>query len=61
MLKQEEEWKHGVEASIAMKDARSKMLQMEKEEMIQEVNNHTILAAGQFSGDEFFCGVNTTG
>ena len=37
MLLQEEEWKHDVEATIAMKDARSKMIQMEKDEMIQEV------------------------
>ncbi len=36
-MDQEEEWKMDVEATLAMKEARSKMLQMEKEEMIQEV------------------------
>ena len=37
LLEKEEEWKADVEASIAMKDARSKIIQMEKEEAIAEV------------------------
>ena len=37
LMQQEEEWKMDVEATLAMKDARTRMLQMEKEEMIQEV------------------------
>ena len=41
MQEQEEEWKADVEATIAMKDARSKMVQREREEMIQEVNDKT--------------------
>ena len=36
-MQQEEEWKMDVEATLAMKDARARMLQMEKEEMIEEV------------------------
>ena len=36
-MEQESEWKADVEAAIAMKDAKSKMLQLEKEEVIQEV------------------------
>ena len=37
-MQQEEEWKNDVEATLAMKEARAQMLQMEKEEMIQEVS-----------------------
>lgn len=37
LLDQEEEWKADVEATIAMKDARARMIQMEKEETVQEV------------------------
>ena len=40
MLDQEQEWKADVEATIAMKDARSKMIQMEKQEIVQEVTTH---------------------
>ena len=39
LMEQESEWKADVEATIAMKDAKSKMLQLEKEEVIQEVSN----------------------
>lgn len=38
LMQQEEEWKMDVEATLAIKEARARMLQMEKEEMIQEVN-----------------------
>ena len=39
-MEQENEWKADVEAQIAFKDAKSRMLQMEKDEVIQEVNIH---------------------
>ena len=37
MLKQEADWKADVEATIAMKDSKSKMIQMEKQDLIEEV------------------------
>ena len=37
LMEQENEWKADVEAQIAFKDAKSRMLQMEKDEVIQEV------------------------
>ncbi len=43
LLDQEEEWKADVEATIAIKDARSKMIQMEKDEMVQEVQHQSPL------------------
>ena len=37
LIEQEEEWKAEVEADIAMKESRIKILQMEKEDRIAQV------------------------
>ncbi len=50
LMQQEEEWKMDVEATLAMKDARARMIQMEKEELIQEVGSTSGLASGSTSG-----------
>jgi len=42
MNRQEEEWRADVEASLAMKDSRAKMIEMEKQELIEEVLSNGI-------------------
>ena len=39
LLAQEEEYRADLEATMAMKDARSRALSIEKEELIQEVSS----------------------
>ena len=43
LIEQEEEWKAEVEADIAMKESRIKILQMEKEDRIAQVRVHHLL------------------
>lgn len=38
LAEREEDWKADVEAAIAIKDSRSRMIQMEKEENMMEVS-----------------------
>lgn len=44
LLEQENEWKNDVEASIALKDNRSRMIQMEKDELLREVGTKMLIA-----------------
>ena len=43
LMEMESDWKHDVEATIAMKDAKATMIQMERERDIQEVSLRLLL------------------